>query len=244
MHNHVFPNSIKFIEGYPALMIFRKYLVIADLHIGYEISERARGVYVPLQKDRYIKRIKELKNITGAEELIIAGDVKHSIMMPSTEEINELISVFQEISKLFRITIVQGNHDAYIDKILHNYAIFAGSEGIVLKKGKIKVAIAHGHAKPSDECLRSDILILAHLHFYIKFEISKYPVWLVGKRGKQTLILMPPFNDLLSGYYVEDTSVKVPFTDFMLQDLKVITLDGYDLGVLKNLRNIIEEESD
>ncbi len=55
---------------------------------------------------------------------------------------------------------------------------------------------------------------------------------------------MPPFNDLLSGYYLEDVNAKIPFTEYNLQDLKVITLDGYNLGTLKNLRSIIEEESD
>jgi len=226
------------------LLIFKKYLAIADLHIGYEISKRQQGIYVPIQKDRYINRIKELKNLTGARELIIVGDVKDSIMMPTAEEINELISVFQEVSKLFKITIIQGNHDAYIDRILYNFAGFAGSDGLVLKKGKTRIALAHGHARPSDECLKSEAIILAHLHFYVKFENSKYPVWLVGKKGKQTLILMPPFNDLLSGYYLEDVNAKIPFTEYNLQDLKVITLDGYNLGTLKNLRSIIEEESD
>ncbi|MDP8022970.1 MAG: metallophosphoesterase [Nitrososphaeria archaeon] len=244
MRDHVLPNYLKFVEGYPAILIFNKYLAIADLHVGYEISERERGIYVPIQKERYIKRIQELKSITGAEELIIVGDVKDSILMPTAEEINELVSVFQEVSKLFKITIIQGNHDAYIDKILHNFAAYAGSEGIVLKNGRAKVGLAHGHARPSDSCLKSDALVLAHLHFYIKFENSKYPVWLVGKKGKQTLVLMPPFNDLLSGYYQEDVDAKVPFTDFKLQDLKVITLDGYNLGTLKDLRSIIEEESD
>jgi len=244
MRNKLLPIYIKFVEGYPALLIFDRYLAIADLHIGYEISERENGIHIPIQKERYVKRIKELKDLTGAEELIIVGDVKDSIMMPNAEEISELISVFEEISKLFKITIIQGNHDAYIDKILKNFASFAGAEGIIIKNGRAKVALAHGHARPSDECLKSGTLILAHLHFYIKYENSKYPVWLVGRKNKKTVILMPPFNDLLSGYYVEDVEAKVPFTDFKLQELKVITLDGYDLGTLKNLRSIIEEEAD
>ena len=44
MHNKLLPIYIKFVEGYPALLIFDRYLAIADLHIGYEISERENGI--------------------------------------------------------------------------------------------------------------------------------------------------------------------------------------------------------
>ena len=52
---------------------------------------------------------------------------------------------------------------------------------------------------------------------------------------------MPPFNDLLSGFYVEDVNAVVPFTDYPLYQMDVVTLDGYYLGKLKELRGVFEE---
>ncbi len=236
------PSFVKFVQGYPALLIFNKYLAIGDLHIGYEVVKREEGIHVPLQKKRYVEKLKELKTLTEAEELIILGDVKESVLMPFPEELTELIYVFEEASKIFKtITIVQGNHDAYIDRILKDYAKFASPYGLILKKGRSKVCLAHGHARPSDECLKCKVLIMAHMHFYIKYETSKFPVWLIGRKKEQTIILMPPFNDLLSGFYNEDIESKVPFTEYKLADLNAITLEGYNLGLLKNLKNVIAE---
>ncbi len=241
MQGFSLPEYVRLIEGYPALWLFDRYVVIGDLHIGYEVSAKDKGLHLPLQFNRYISRLKELKDITEAQELIILGDVKDSVLMPSFDELNELLRVFEEISKIFRITIVQGNHDAYLDKILQKYASFSAATGLVISEKEAKVGLAHGHARPSDECLEADVLVLAHMHFYIKYNNTKYPVWLIGRRGRQTLILMPPFNDLLSGFYVEDVNAVVPFTDYPLYQMDVVTLDGYYLGKLKELRGVFEE---
>lgn len=237
------PESLKFIEGYPALKIGHSKVAIADLHVGYELAARDKGIHIPNMLPRYKERILSIAELSGADELYIVGDIKNSIITPSIEESQELFQLISFMKEKFTVTLIPGNHDALLDKILGNEIKYGPSNGLVLEEQGKKITLLHGHARPSKAASESDIIVMAHFHFFIKYAGGKYPVWLIGKAGEKTIILMPPFNDLLPGFSIKNFNMQIPFFKVSISDLEAITLNGYDIGKVSKL-GAVEAEFD
>ncbi|MEM0123614.1 MAG: hypothetical protein QXY52_03030 [Conexivisphaerales archaeon] len=237
------PDSLSFIEGYPALKIGHSKVAIADLHVGYELAARDKGIHIPNMLPRYKERILSIAELSQANELYIVGDLKNSIIMPTIEESHELFQLITFMKEKFTVTLIPGNHDALLDKILANEIKFASPKGLVLEERGKKITLLHGHARPSKMASGSDVIIMAHFHFFIKYAGGKYPVWLIGKLGKKTLILMPPFNDLLPGFSIKNFNMQIPFFKINIANLEAITLNGYDIGKVSEL-GAVEAEFD
>ncbi len=237
------PEFLGFIEGYPALKIGRSKVAIADLHVGYELAAKENGLHIPNMLPRYRERISSIAELSKAHELYIVGDLKNSIITPPIEESQELLQLISFMKEKFTVTLIPGNHDALIDKILGNDIKYGPSTGLVLEESGKKISLLHGHASPSRMAMESDVVVMAHFHFFIKYDGSKFPVWLIGKFGKKTLILMPPFNDLLPGFAIKDFSMKIPYFNLSVSDLEAVTLEGYNLGKVSKL-GAIEGEFD
>ncbi|MCW3982051.1 MAG: metallophosphoesterase, partial [Candidatus Bathyarchaeota archaeon] len=70
------------VQPYPALVVrgkHRRLLVIADLHIGWEVALAQEGVYIPSQTPRILNRLQKIVKMTKPTRLIILGDVKHTV---------------------------------------------------------------------------------------------------------------------------------------------------------------------
>ncbi|PJA22995.1 metallophosphoesterase, partial [archaeon CG_4_10_14_0_2_um_filter_Archaea_38_6] len=67
---------MKFVQGEAAIKS-GNYIVISDVHIGFEEKLEEKGYTIPEQTQNVTDRLKELRKI--AENLIILGDLKHSI---------------------------------------------------------------------------------------------------------------------------------------------------------------------
>ncbi len=203
--------EIKFIKNERAL-VFGDYLVIADLHIGYDKLLKEKGYTIPRQVGSFIERLKKLKEETGAVSLIILGDVKHNIPYITTSEYFEVKQFLNEISKMFKkIIIVKGNHDGRIERLIWQKNIKVVDELIV-----DDITFIHGHKYPSEEAMKSKLLIMAHIHPTLKLKDNsgtthRYPYWIIGriKKGElkrykeikcEKVIVMPSFNPLTSGH--------------------------------------------
>jgi len=232
------PKFIRFIEGYPAIEIGRTKIAIGDLHVGYELAARENGIHIPNMLPRYKERISSIAKLSNAKELYILGDFKNSIITPSIEESQELLQLVYFMKEKFTVTLIPGNHDALLDKILGGDIKFASASGIVLEEQGKKIALLHGHAKPSKMVREADIIVMAHFHFFIKYDNAKYPIWLIGKMGEKTLILMPPFNDLLPGFPINDFNMQIPYFKATVADLEAVTLNGYNLGKVGKLGKV------
>ncbi len=83
-------------------------LVVADLHLGYE---EAIGAALPLWSlDDSCKTIEAAVAAYGARELILLGDVIHSVRL--SEGAGDRVSgVMRRLRSLCRLTIVAGNHE-------------------------------------------------------------------------------------------------------------------------------------
>lgn len=201
----------KFVTGEPAILI-GKSLVIADLHIGIEHSYRKHGIKVPSQSGRLMDRIVKLMEDTGAERLIILGDIKHKVPGTSFQEERDIPVFFQRLAEKAMIEITPGNHDDRIERLLPPGVRVHESTGFALGD----TWLCHGHAWPGRSFLKKQRVVMGHSHASVELADKfgyrwKDPVWLVAELERKKLsekyknppeagelpelILMPPFND-------------------------------------------------
>jgi len=202
----------------------RKWLLVADTHIGIEIDMAARGVMVPSQTGKILNEIIKIAEEEGANSIAVLGDLKHELPLPleSTLETKQFIAGLS--SKFENVLIVLGNHDGGLDKIISGMGMpnvtYVDSRGILLE-GTKNLLLLHGNSKPREEdFVKSDVIVMGHTHpaisiqdstgylmrrpVIIRLEISKRELSerMYGKRvgrGKVTVIVMPTFNPLTIG---------------------------------------------
>jgi DNA ligase-associated metallophosphoesterase len=89
----------------------RRTLLLADVHFGKSAAFRQYGVPVPSGSTaRDLSRISDLVNATGAERLIILGDLVHGPVAKLAELI-EAVAIWRERNGKLKILLVRGNHD-------------------------------------------------------------------------------------------------------------------------------------
>ena len=148
---------------FPALLFEeRKMLVIADLHIGWEVTLGQQGIHIPSQVDRLLSKTLAALEVSKAEELLVLGDVKHTIAKAEYEEWRDIPFFFEKIlEKINSISIVPGNHDANLEALLPEKVIIHSSTGISIDN----VAFVHGHILPSPEIVqKSKRIVMGHMH--------------------------------------------------------------------------------
>ena len=192
--------------GIPAVRIQRT-IIIADLHIGYSsnsyrFSIRAREKYVVHQAEAICSMISATTNISGAQQLIILGDLKESIGFPRKYLLRALKKLLLCFLNLFeKIYIVRGNHDGKLAEILDELDFdIKIADHILLRTQLGKVLLTHGHMKaPLSEFISSQIIIMGHIHpVYETHKIFVFAEFL-AKNSKKLLIIIPAMNPILHG---------------------------------------------
>ena len=239
----------------PALLIEElDTLIIADLHIGIEYEIFKAGANMPSGtkdiKEHIIRLIKE----NNVKRLILAGDVKHQVPGHSHQEYRELPFFFQDLLEhVDSIDITKGNHDGNIeDFITHGVTVHPPS-GMTIGDGEF--GIWHGHAWPAPEVISAKMAVLAHSHpamvFVDGLELhAKVKCWLRGPWDKEKcaeryssvgggFIMMPAFNPLCGGTYVNESDAQMrgtvmrrEFAD--LGNSTIYHLDGTFMGLVKD----------
>jgi len=154
---------------YPAALIKTRKtttLVIADLHIGWEIALAQKGIHVPTQTPKLLQKLKHLIFTYKPEKLLILGDVKHTIATAQTGEWHDIPSFFEELKKQTKkISVIRGNHDGNLEPLLpENIKILPATGSIVGEVG-----LFHGHRWPSPTLLKCKTLVMAHVHPIVAF---------------------------------------------------------------------------
>jgi DNA ligase-associated metallophosphoesterase len=91
-----------------------RWLAVADLHFGYEISQRAAGRLVPMWGMSTIEeRLRALIADYSPRHLVIVGDVVHD--RAATDEARELIA---RLGALCEPIVLAGNHDRKVATLL------------------------------------------------------------------------------------------------------------------------------
>ncbi|MDI3502661.1 MAG: uncharacterized protein PWR13_726 [Archaeoglobi archaeon] len=220
------------VYGKPALLLEGKerYIVIADLHVGIErewMRRISRRILERLKED-----ISEILKRKECENLIILGDLKHTVEGATREDERVIRNFLEELSSLSDVIIVKGNHDGGIEEISPENIEIKDSRGFRIEE----VALLHGHASPGEDVLNSEIILTAHIHPVISFRERSglrifERVWVRIKAEKEVLI-MPAFNSICGGAEINDA-----LRNFLiLRDLRqssepeIYLLDGIKVG--------------
>ncbi|MFO7967615.1 MAG: metallophosphoesterase [Archaeoglobaceae archaeon] len=208
----------------PALLLTgrNRKLIIADLHLGI----------LRFSDNSLIEKASQLAE--KADEVILAGDVKHDIGMRAreTREVEKLIEGLESSGiSTSDITVLKGNHDGGIDSVIRT----EGTRGIRLDG----LGIFHGHAIPDDDVLDASTLIFGHAHpaVLIKDEVGSFKerVWLEGKMDmdgeEKELIVLPAFNEVCASTSVNlERPAGVFFRRWDYHQAEATLLDGTLLG--------------
>jgi putative SbcD/Mre11-related phosphoesterase len=136
-------------------------IVVTDLHIGWEIALSKKGVHVPTQTPKLLKRLIALISTYKPEELLILGDVKHTVATAEMGEWHDVPGFFSELRKQIQeIYVVRGNHDGNLEPLLSENIKLLPSTGVVFGG----VGFFHGHRWPSPTILKCKTLVMGHVH--------------------------------------------------------------------------------
>ncbi|UCE95687.1 MAG: metallophosphoesterase [Candidatus Bathyarchaeota archaeon] len=180
------------IKDYPALVHQHKQhktLVIADLHLGWEINLIQRGIHVPSQMLKIRQKLIELINETKPDTLIILGDVKNTIAKTELGEWRDIPEFLETIrTKINDIQIIRGNHDGNLEPLLPPSIKLHPSTGITLNM----TGFFHGHTWPARKLLQCKTLVMGHLHPTVLFRDSlgfriTTPVWIKAQCDQEKL---------------------------------------------------------
>ncbi len=211
----------------------RLFLVIGDVHLG--LTDRL-GIRRPLPEEEALEdcaRLTTASSETGANNLIVLGDIKHGLFEPSPYEKKALRAMTEELVKTFEVWIMKGNHDYGVEEVMDPRVRVIGKEGLELDR----VAFIHGHSLPrlSQSIESYDGVVSGHLHPQLMLDGGWAPVWLKlmnRKRGRpREIVFLPHFNRYASraGYQPGPPMTIAPFLnrldinryDFEMMDLEL-----------------------
>lgn len=234
---------------HPALLLDcnKRYLVIADLHIGFERRFRAG---LSSNSEMMADEINRLKAELSFDELIILGDVKDSIRGLSNLERKWVSRFFRKLR--VKSILIPGNHDHGIERILPKGCVVADRRGLRIGD----TGFLHGHTLPSLALSPSKRLVIGHVHPTYNREdssLSGSPLWLVmrvdrksifGGSGYLDVIAMPAFNEELTywGYSPRKRVVSSPLVRRIrghLRDCWIVTLNGELIGRAEDLKYVL-----
>jgi uncharacterized protein len=143
-------------------------LVVADLHLGWEVSLSHQGIHVPSQVPRLLDKLRKIVNDVHPRQLILLGDVKHAVAKVELEEWKYVPEFFEGLVEIIPdIQVVPGNHDGNLEPLTPRGVKISTSEGISLWGS---VGLFHGHAWPSPPLLGCKFLVMGHLHPVVVFK--------------------------------------------------------------------------
>lgn len=212
-------------------LLLGKNLIIADVHLGYEVAMAKEGFYLPRVFHDVVRSLKSLLEREKPKRLIVDGDLKHSFI-PEWRERAELKAFFDEISPLVEeVVLVRGNHDVGV-LWLRELGVEVVDE-LELNGWKL----VHGH-----KVVEGKRFIIGHEHPAVRLRdevgaVIKVPAFLLGEK----LIVLPAFSPWAYGNDVLRETVS-PFLGFYREDFKVVVPAGDELlsfGRLSRLREVL-----
>ena len=234
------------LQGTPYLHLKkRSALVVADLHIGIEVAMYREGIHLPSStKERVYEVISAGKRVE-AEELVLLGDVKHTVGGFSPGEREEVLWAINTFLDNFgRVMILPGNHDGGLKEELQEFDVeFLPARGVNFSG----IVLLHGHAMPGGGP-RGDVYIVGHDHPRVMmrddmgFTLTRrcwLRVPLGGDFAGSTLIIMPS-AEVYGGEIVNRrpfSFLNVFFKKGLMdvENAEVYLLDGTYLGLLSSI---------
>ena len=158
---------LELLRNEPAVLLqndSRRVLVIADLHIGYEKTLVKQENFQSRLTERLLNQLDTLVSRVKPTEIIILGDLKHTIRSFSLQEFRNVAALLKRLQTTATLTVVRGNHDADLELVVPDGVTIISSSGFKLSFEEKHIFFLHGHAQPNQEILSCSNLILGHIH--------------------------------------------------------------------------------
>jgi uncharacterized protein len=164
-------------------------LVIADLHVGWEMALSSKGIHVPSQMPKLLARLSTVLSEYKPDKLLILGDVKHTIATAEMGEWHDIPDLFNELKKKTReILVIRGNHDGNLEPLLPDGIELLPATGFAVGE----TGFFHGHQWPTPSILQCKSLVMGHVHPVVAFRdpagfrITRQ-VWVKARCNRQKL---------------------------------------------------------
>ncbi len=236
----------RLIPSKPALVLDgeKKYLVITDIHIGFESNMASNEIFIGKNStiNETISEIEEMICSENPDSLILLGDVKSSIKSISKSEWDEVPMFFEKLSSKCDVILVPGNHDANIQRLVPDKISMISSTGMVEEN----VLLTHGHTMPSENFSHVDKIIMGHVHpvfFQEDSVINGQRVWVSlktekenifpNKSGEIKITIIPSFNKYFYATHRRQYKKSIsPIIDKIksVSKARIVTLDGTIIG--------------
>ena len=217
------------------------YLIIGDLHLGYEEALNYQGIMVPkFQYPKIIQKLEEILKITLSNKIIINGDLKHEFGKISRQEWKEAIEFIEFLRNHFQeIILIKGNHDPLTP-------IIAKKTGLDIHR-EFRVGdflIMHGDKIPDNwDDIQQETIIIGHEHPAIGLRngerLEKIKCYLKGTYRSKNLVVMPSFNFISEGSDILHEKPLSPFLkDNVLNRCEVIGVENFEtlhFGIIEDL---------
>jgi metallophosphoesterase superfamily enzyme len=100
------------------------------------------------------------------DELLVLGDVKHTVATAQTLEWHDIPDFFNALKEqVKRVSIIRGNHDGNLEPLLPEGINVLPATGAVFDE----VGFFHGHQWPSPALLKARTLVMGHVHPVVAF---------------------------------------------------------------------------
>lgn len=238
----------------PALILEdeQRFLVVTDLHIGFEIDMITNDINV--RPEGMIAEIHStLNSLIESEKpdtLILLGDIKSGINSISNIEW-QTVPMFFEIGKKINTIVIPGNHDGNLAHLVPEYITMTSSSGLVIGD----TLLTHGHTMPSENFSQVNKIVMGHIHpvyfqegsvldgqrLWVSIKTTKNKIF-PSSKGELEIIIIPSFNKY---FYATSKRYHKKSISPILQRIennhsaKIVTLDGSIIGDESILKNII-----
>ena len=172
----------------------RRWLIVADIHVGKAATFRARGVPVPQgTTTANLERLSSLVEQTRPERLVFLGDLLHA-REARREETMSLLAQWRERHAPLATTLVEGNHDRHAGRL----PAALGIETVVEPLSEQGIAFCH-HPQ-----LLDGAVVAGHLHPCVRLygaanDAVRLPCFWLRER----LLTLPAFGEFTGGAPIE-----------------------------------------
>jgi putative SbcD/Mre11-related phosphoesterase len=230
----------------PALIIEgqRKYLVVTDLHIGFETSLVSNEIFIGKNTtiNETINELTEIIKTEKPDSIILLGDVKSSIKNISKIEWDDVPLFFEKIKEFCEVILIPGNHDSNIQRLTPKDISLISSTGMVEEN----ILFTHGHTMPSENFAHVNKIIMGHVHpvfFQEDSIVNGQRVWISMRTDKQQIFpsqsgemeitIVPSFNKYF--YATNKRRYKKSISPIIekiknVSSARIVTLDGTIIG--------------
>ena len=232
----------------PALVLEEdgRHLVVSDVHVGFEAffeGVRAGGGGAR----EAAGAISEILEGEDLRSLVLLGDTKSGTGSITSQEWEQVPEFLDALKSRADVTLVPGNHDAGIARLVPSGVRMTGPGGLVLGG----TLLMHGHAMPPRSYSHVRRVVAGHVHPAYRdpdslLAGSRVWAWLrvpkrslfPSERGQLDVVLVPAFNEYMRPGRARSPSA-LSRRLRSASEARIVTLDGSLIGGADQLRHVI-----